>query len=90
MVVIAGGIVAALTQLGSHRLSHTAVEKTIESQSTDTSKSFRAVTDVHCNNGKDIAVKKDASFTCTAAGSVRITVVIKSSSRNPDWVWAVN
>ena len=85
-----GGIVSALTQLGSHKLSHSAVEKTIETQSTDTSKSFRTITDVNCNNGKDITVKKNASFTCTAAGNVRITVVIKSSSRDPAWVWAIN
>ncbi len=90
VVVIAGGIVTALTQLGSHKLSHSAVEKTIETQSTDTSKSFRTITDVTCNDGKDITVKKDASFTCTAAGNVRITVVIKSGARDPDWVWAVN
>jgi hypothetical protein len=66
------------------------VEKTIESQSTDTSKSFRVITGVSCNGGKDIPVKKDASFTCTAAGDLRITVVIKSSARNPAWAWAID
>ena len=90
VVIIVGGAVYAITNLGSHQLSHTAVEKTIENQSTDTSKSFRAITNVNCNDGKNIAVKKGATFTCTADDSVKITVVIQSTSRNPDWVWAVN
>jgi Domain of unknown function (DUF4333) len=90
VVVVIGGIAYAVTQLGSHKLSHSAVEKTIESQSTDTSKSFRVITDVNCNGGKDITVKKDASFTCTAAGNVRITVVIRSAARNPAWAWAID
>jgi hypothetical protein len=90
VVVVIGGIAYAVTKLSSHKLSHSAVEKTIETQSTDTSKSFRTITAVNCNDGKDITVKKDASFTCTAAGGVRITVVIKSASSNPDWVWAID
>ena len=89
VVLIAGGADYAATH-GARQLSHTAVEKSIETQSTDTSKSFRVVTGVDCNGGKNIKVAKNASFTCTADDNVKITVVIESASSDPDWVWAVD
>ena len=64
VLALVGLGIARLT--GQKTLSHTAVEQTIEKQSKDTTQSYAALTNVQCNNGKDIKVKKDATFTCTA------------------------
>ena len=73
---------------GQKMLSHTAVEQTIEKQSKDTTQSFAALTNVQCNDGKDIKVKKDATFTCTADNGRRISVRITSS--DADYTWTLS
>jgi hypothetical protein len=91
---VAAVVVLALVGLGVARvtgprmLSHTAVEQTIEKQSKDTTQSYTALTNVQCNGGKDIKVKKDATFTCTADNGRRISVRITSS--DADYTWTLS
>ncbi len=87
VIVLAGGGFAAAKLLGSKQLSHTAVESTIEKQSQDTTQSYTPLKNVQCNDGKNIKVKKDATFTCTADGGKKITVTITSSGA--DYTWTV-
>ena len=70
------------------KLSHTAVEQTIETQSADSAQSFSKLTNVNCNDGKDANVKKGDSFTCTADGGASVTVTM--TSRSGDYTWSLN
>ena len=65
-VVIAAGLFFVLKPKPS--LSHSAVETFITSQYT--------ATNVVCNGGKNITIKKGESFTCTADGGKSFTVVM--------------
>ncbi len=85
MVVLAIGGVAVARAAGTKELDHTAVEKTIESQSADTSLSFVKYTGVVCNGGKNAKVVKGATFTCIADKNATITVTITSSSGKYIW-----
>ena len=65
-VVIAAGLFFVLKPKPA--LSHSAVETFITSQYT--------ATNVVCNGGKNITIKKGTSFTCTADGGKSFTVVM--------------
>jgi hypothetical protein len=60
-------------------LSHSAVERFIQN---DTATGF---TNVKCNNGKDVELKKGTTFTCTADGGKKATVTITSTSGDYTW-----
>jgi Domain of unknown function (DUF4333) len=62
------------------KLSHTAVQSTITTQSNG------AYTSVLCNGGKDAKLKRGASFTCTAnGGSKQLKVTMTDSKGAYTW-----
>ena len=85
LAVIAAFAVPAL--LSTRKLDHTAVERTVETQSADSQLSFTRVTDVKCNGGRDMTIRKGATFTCTAANGVRVIITV--TSLTGDYTWAV-
>ena len=81
VVLAIAGVVLFLTPglLVTKYLSHSAVEQFIQS---DPATGF---TNVKCNNGEDVKLKKGATFTCTADGGKKATVTITSSSGDYTW-----
>ncbi len=81
-VIAIAAVTVVLTKpsfLYTKKLSHTAVEKTIQDQS----KGRGDYTNVSCPSGED--AKTGTTFTCTAAGGKKITVNVTSS--DGDYVW---
>ncbi len=81
VVLAIAGVVLFLTPglLVTKYLSHSAVEQFIQS---DPATGF---TNVKCNNGEDVKLKKGTTFTCTADGGKKATVTITSSSGDYTW-----
>jgi hypothetical protein len=81
VVLAIAGVVLFLTPglLVTKYLSHSAVEQFIQS---DPATGF---TNVKCNNGEDVKLKKGATFTCTADGGKKATVTITSDSGAYTW-----
>jgi hypothetical protein len=61
------------------KLSHTAVQSTITSQSSG------QYTNVVCNGGSDATVKTGATFTCTASGGKQIQVTMTDGKGAYTW-----
>ena len=88
IAIVAVAALAVANQRGANALSHAQVEKTIEDQTKIREQQFAPLTNVRCNNGKDMKVSVGASYTCTADGGVRLKVTVQDKSGDPKWVWS--
>ena len=81
-LVIAAVLVVLFVAPGvavTKKLSHTAVQSTITSQSGG------RYTNVMCNNGADVRLKSGRTFTCTAAGGTQIEVTMTDGKGTYTW-----